>query len=258
MNSIWLSALHKDEAAVQKTMSQMKTYGLNVLGHFWQNENAKLAWLAALEEMMKAKSTLWTILGRREDLLNEELRYGLSMMALGLQAKIGPGFPIVILQQDALLLESDALPSPLQRAALLDAANAGTPAKLVAKVHAATPDLPTAYKIDMVGNPHFGQWFEIYPTKGIWPGIIFGVDQGDIRFQAVGPPGKLPEKTTLEFAMQGLKIQIGDKEYNAWALRNEISPETAYFVKIEGMPASIIFGAFTEDEETDLFVLNFK
>ena len=258
MNAIWLSALHKDEAAVQKTMSQMKTYGLNVLGHFWQDDNAKLAWDAALDEMIAAKSTLWTIFGNREDLLKEEVRYGLSMTALCLQARKSAAFPIVILQAGMPLLTAGELPSPLQRAVVMDAANASTPAKLVAKVHAPVADLSAAYVFDMVGNPQFGQWFEIRPTRDAWAGMIFGVDQGDIRFQAVGPAGKLPEKATLEYAMQGLKVEIGEKNYTAWAVRNEITPEHAYFVKVDGTPGSVIFGAFSEEAETELFVIHLK
>ena len=258
MKSIWLSALHKDEAAVQKTMSQMKTYGLNVLGHFWQDDNAKMAWDAALDEMLDAKSTLWIILGKREDLLNEEIRYGLSMMALCLQAREGAGFPMIVLQEGMPLLKAEELPSPLQRAVVMDASSAATPAKIVAKTHAAAPDLPAIYHFDMVGSPQFGQWFEIRPTADSWPGMIFGVDQGDIRFQAVGPVGKLPNKTTLEYAMQGLKVEVGEKAYTAWAVRNAITPEQSYFVKVEGTPGSMIFGAFSEDAETELFVVHLK
>ena len=258
MKSIWLSALQKDEAGVQKTMAQMKTYGLNVLGHFWQDDNAKMAWDAALDEMLAAKSTLWTILGSREDLLKEELRYGLSMMAMCLRSGKGAGFPIVILQTGAPLLTAGELPSPLQGAIVMDATATATPAKLVAKVHAAVADLPAAYFFDMVGNPQVGQWFEIHPTKDAWSGIIFGVDQGDIRFQAVGPTGKLPDKATLEYAMQGLQVEVGEKAYTAWAVRNPITPEQSYFVKVEGTPGSMIFGPFSEETETELYAIHLK
>ena len=202
MNAIWLSALKKDEAVVQKVMAQLKTYGISAQGHFWENDNAKLAWLGARDALLTGEIGVWVILGGREELKNPDLRYGLSMTALGLQSRKGAGYPIVVLQSGGDLITGEELPTPLARAVVLEADNPGTPAKLVAKVHARMQALPPAYYIDMVGNEQLGQWLEVRPTGEPWPGVIFGVDAGEIVFQAVGPPGKLPQKTTLNYAMQ--------------------------------------------------------
>ena len=258
MKAIWLSALQKQEADVQKIMSQCKTYGLEPRGHFWENDNKKMLWVGAKDALLDTSVVMWIILGNREDFDDEQIRYGLSMVAMCIQAKRGNGFPIVILQNGGDPLVPDDLPTPFRRAAVLQTAQGGAPAKLVAMAHAKKTDLPLGYHIDMVGNVHFGQWFEIRPTRENWPGIIFGVDEGDIRFQAVGPAGILPDKTTLEYAMQGLKIEKEGIEYAAWAVKNEISSDNAYYVKVEGTPGTLLFGGFSEETEAELFVIRLK
>jgi len=258
MKVIWLSALNKDEAAVQKVMAQMKKYGLEVQGHFWQNDNAKMAWVGAKEELGHAQVAMWAIMGSREELENPDLRYGLSMLALTAQAQKGVGFPIIIMQTDGDPVLADQLPDPLQRAIILKATDPGTPAKMVAKTHAKPPELPAAYHLDIVGNEQLGQWFTVRPSRDSWPGIIFGVDEGDISFQAVGPPGRLPKKTTLNFPMQGLKLEMGDTSYTAWATQNEVSQEQAYYIKIKGCPKTLLFGPYAEDSEADLYIVRLQ
>jgi hypothetical protein len=255
MKTIWLSALNKDEAAVQKVMGQFKAYGIELQGHFWQNDNAKMGWLASKDELLKADIAMWAILGSRQELENSDLRYGLSLLALTVQAQKGNGFPIVILQTEGDPITAAELPDPLRRVLVQPAGNAATPAKLVAKLHAKPPSLPCAYHLDMVGNEQLGQWLQVYPSADSWPGIIFGVDAGEILFQAVGPPGKLPQKATLNFAMQGLKLEMGGTEFTAWATRNEVSGENAYFVKISGSPKILIFGPYSEEGATEMYTL---
>jgi hypothetical protein len=256
MKAIWLSALKKDEAMVQQVISRYKRYGLQLQGHFWQNDNAKMGWLAARDELLDDSIGMWAILGSREALESSELRYGLSLLSLTVQARKGGAFPIVVLQTEGDPLTAEELPDPLRRALVLPADNAATPAKLVARAHAKTPSLPAAYHLDMVGNEQLGQWLQVYPAGQIWPGIIFGVDGGEILFQAVGPAGQLPQKTTLNFAMQGLQLEMGGQPFDAWAIRNEISSENAYFIKISGTPKTILFGPYSEEGEAEMYTLH--
>lgn len=258
MKSIWLSALAVDEQDIQKLMQKLKTYGLAGSGHIWKDDNQGLAWAGPLDDLKSPQCAFWAIMGSKAAFEKAETRYGLSLLALCVQAERGPGFPIVILQTDADPLTAADLPTPLQRAVVLPADNAGTPAKLVAKVHAKAPDLPAAYTLRLAGNPQFGQWLELRPTRDAWPGVIFGVDEGEIKFQAVGPAGELPKTSTLNFAMQGLKIDFHEREFTAWALQNEIDVATSYYVKIEGFPSSLLFGAFSEDSDPELYHIRLK
>ena len=87
---------------------------------------------------------------------------------------------------------------------------------------------------------------------------MFGVTVADITFQAVGPSGSLPTKTVLNYPMQGLKLEMGGKEYTAWATQNELNSETSYYVKVDGFPESILFGPYSPEEEADVFVIRLK
>lgn len=258
MKAVWLSALAVPEQEVQKLMQKLQTYGLAASGHLWADDNQNMAWMGPKEELCKSQNAFWAILGSKEALLKPDTRYGISLLALCVQAERGLGFPIVILQTDAKPLSAADLPTPLQRAVVLPAADAGTPAKLVAKVHAKAPDLPSAYHLDMVGNPQLGQWFEIRPTRDAWPGIIFGVDEGEVKFQAVGPSGELPKTSTLNYPMQGLKIDLKERSYAAWAVRNDITAETSYYVKVDGFPGAFLFGAFSEENDAEMYHVELK
>jgi len=258
MKTVWLSAIGARDQDVQALFSKMKTYGLVVSGSPWIDDNKAMAWMGAREEMVKPQCALWAVLGSKNAFLNPETRYGLSLLSCCVQARRGSGIPMVILQTDAEKLSADDLPTPLRRAVVLPALDGGTPAKLVAKVHAALPTFQSPYYLDMVGNPQFGQWFEVRPTQDEWAGIIFGVEEGEIKFQAVGPCGQLPKNSTLNYPMQGLRMEIEGRTYSAWAVRNRITPESSYYIKVEGAPQSILFGAFSEQNETEMFRVQLK
>ncbi|MBI5894999.1 MAG: hypothetical protein HZB24_02975 [Desulfobacterales bacterium] len=258
MKSIWLSALTVPEQEVRGVMGKLKSYGLNPSGHQWNDDLAAMAWMGAKEALCNPQCAFWAILGGRQAWQKPETRYGLAMLALCVQARRGVGFPIVLLQTGAEPLTAADLPTPLQRAVILPALDAGTPAKLVAKAHVQPPALPAAYYLDMVGNPQFGQWFEVRPTRDEWPGVIFGVDEGEIKFQAVGPAGQLPTTSTLNFPMQGLKMDFKGQAFTAWALRNTLSAATSYYVKVEGAPGRLLFGAFSEAGEAEMYHVTLK
>lgn len=258
MKAVWLSAVSVPDQEVQLLMQKMQTYGLACSGHQWKDDLQNMAWMGAKDELCDHKTAFWAITGTKAGLQNPETRYGLSLLALCVQAHKGLGFPIVVLQCGDDPIAAADLPSPLQRAAVLPATDSGTPAKLVAKAHAKVPDLQNAYHLNMVGNPQFGQWFEVRPTKDLWPGVIFGVDEGEIKFQAVGPCGELPKTSTLNYPMQGLQIDFKEKQYNAWAVRNDINTEASYFVKIEGAPGVLLFGAFSDESEAEMYHVRLK
>jgi hypothetical protein len=55
-----------------------------------------------------------------------------------------------------------------------------------------------------------------------------------------------------------MKLNLGGKEYTAWAAQNEIPTDTSYFVKLEGFPDSILFGPYSTEQEADVFVVQLK
>jgi len=258
MKSVWISSLAVPEKEVRALMQKLKTYGLDPSGHQWSGENQAMAWMGPKARLCDDNCAFWAIMGSHEALRNPETRYGLSLLALCVQARRGPAFPVVVLQTDRSPLTVEDLPTPLQRALILYAADDATPAKLVAKAHAKLPDLQAAYHFDMVGDPQLGQWFAVHPSQGVWPGIIFGVDGGQIKVQAVGPAGGLPTTSTLNYPMQGIRLDMGGTEFIAWATRNEVNPDTAYYIKVEGFPKTLVFGAFSEESEAEMFVIKLQ
>lgn len=258
MKTIWLTSLESSKDAVNKLMSQMRTYGLEIDGHFWKDDLKNMAWMAARDNLADSKVSFWVILGSDDELLNSDIRYGLSLLAITTQAKRGLHFPVIILQTHGDLISTDQLTMPLKGAEILSASDPGLGAKLVAKAHMTPKKMSYEYHIDIYGNEQIGQWFEIRPLDATWPGAMFGVDDGEIAFHAVGPLGKLPTKSVLNYPMEGLKLDLGEKEYTAWAAQNELNPETSYFVKVDGFPKSILFGPYSTEEAADVFVIDLK
>ena len=258
MKTIWVTSLGSSQEPVKQLMSQMKTYGIEVQGHFWKDDLKKMAWMAAREDLLDPNVSMWGIVGSNKELLVPDTLYGLSLLAITVQAQRGLHFPIMILQTQGELVSSEQLSIPLKGADVLSASGGGIGAKLVAKVHAPPKPLSAEYYLDIYGNEQIGQWFEVRPAQSSWPGVMFGVTGAEITFHAVGPTGSLPKKTVLNYPMQGLKLEMGDKEYTAWAAQNELNAETSYFVKVEGYPDSILFGPFSPEAEADVFVVRLK
>ena len=258
MKAIWVTSLGASQDPVKQLMSQMKTYGLEVQGHFWKDDVKKMAWMAARDSLIDQKVSMWGILGSGEALLAPDNLYGLSLLAVTVQARRGLHFPVMILQTHGELISSELLSTPLKGADVMLASDSGLGAKLAARVHKPPKPISPEYQLDIYGNEQIGQWFEVRPAQASWPGVMFGVAGAEITFHAVGPAGSLPRKTVLNYPMQGLKLEMGGKEYLAWAAQNELNAETSYFVKVEGYPASIVFGPYSTEEEADVFVVRLK
>ena len=255
--SIWLSSLTYSQDLVQRFMQQMKRYGLEVDGHFWEDDLEKLAWMKPREKLIEDSISLWAVLGSSQDLESESIRYGLSALCTTVKAKRGHGFPLIFVVVEGTI-DPSGLPTPLKGVDVFSLSDPGLGPKMVAKVHGKSIFVAPEYRLDLYGNSQIGQWFEVGPHEGRWEGAMVGISEGEITFQAVGPKGKLPSTSILNYPMKGLKLSLGEQEYTAWAVKNPLDSETSYFVKIEGAPGSILFGSFSEDDQTDLFVYHLK
>jgi hypothetical protein len=259
MKKVWLSSLVHSEETVQKLMAQLKTYGLEASGHFWEDDLKKMAWIKPRGELVNSQVVLWGILGSDKDFQNPSFRYGLSVLTITVQAQRGLDFPIVVLQTEGDQMSSETLTTPLKGADVLMASSATLGAKLVAKVHSGSKQaIASDYRLDLYGNEHIGQWFEVGPQTGSWSGGMFAVADGEIAFHGVGPKGSLPEKSVLNYPVEGLKLNLSDKAYTAWAVQNALDPDTSYFVKVKGSPDSILFGPYSQEEDAEVFVVALK
>jgi hypothetical protein len=258
MKTIWATSLVSSEETVKNLFTQMKTYGIDVKGHFWKDDLEKMVWMGAREELIKPDVPLWIILASGENLQNPSLRYGLSLLTITVQAKKGLSFPILILLTEGEKPSAETLPTPIKGVEWLSLNDPGLSAKVVAAVHTPSKKIELDYRIDIYGNPQIGQWFEVGPRNTTWSGVMFGVDEGEIAFHGVGPKGNLPSKSVLNYPSEGLKLTMGEKEYTAWAVQNEIDQETSYFVKVNGYPESIIFGPLSDKEDAEVYSMKIK
>ncbi len=258
MKKIWLTSLGSSEDLVKKLISQMKTYGLEVNGHFWKDDLQNVAWMGARDELLDSKIALWGILTSDEELLKPAIRYGLSLLAITVQTQRGLNFPILVLQTEGEPVSPEKLTTPLMGVDVLSVSDPGVGAKLVATVHRSAREISSEYRLDIYGGAQIGQWFEIGPENTSWPGSMFGVAGASIAFHAVGPKGRLPSQSVLNYPMKGLKLDLGKKEYGAWAVQNELDTETSYFVKVEGFPESVVFGPYSTQQAADVYVVKLK
>jgi hypothetical protein len=257
MKKVWITSLGRDEAAVQKVMKTLKTYALDADGHFWIDDLKNMAWLAPREELIKDDTALWLILSGDEDIVLQSVRYGLSMLALSMQAVRGHGIPVVFLHRGRIpALET--LPTPFQGAEIFTIDNPAVGAKLVAKANMPAKKGPAEYRLDIYAMPKLGLWFEVGPRESEWKGVMLGVSGAEIDFHGVGDKGKLPEKAVLEYPMKGLKIAAGEQEYTAWAVHNQLDAESSYYVRIQGEPRSILFGPLAEDDDAEVYTLKLQ
>jgi len=259
MKALYLSALTPHQDVVKGLLSQIKPYGLEVKGHFWTDDLPKMAWMGPRDELVDSGTVLWVILGSKADFEKATLRYGLSLLCLSAQARKGSPLNILILQNGTEPVIAGDLPTPLKAADVCSLSDASLGAKLVARAHQPQRFPETEYFIDILGNEQIGQWFEIRPAGAdSWPGAMFGAAGAEIVFQAVGPAGGLPEKSVLNYPVQGLTLNLGDLEYSAWAVQNEISPETSYYAKVDGYPHAILFGPYSTEASAEVHLMTLK
>lgn len=256
---VWVSWLpgKKCEAELQSTVQSLQQVGLEVSGAPWEDDLEKCAWME-LGDMLTAEDgpELFIIAGRADDFAKQRFRYGLSLLsAFILQHR--PELKVFRQVIDGNVLQG--LPSLLQDLSPLDA-SPGWNAKVVAAAYSA-PSKTTAFDFhfSIIAHSAIGQWFEIGPKEGQapWAGAMLGVSGNDAKivFQAVGERGQLPDKAVNEYAMQGIKADIAEHEYEAWALKNSVTDGQSYYVKVQGFPSKIMFAEHPDNEESEVTVL---
>ena len=254
MKKVFMSMLEKDQATVQKIMAEIKKYGLAVDGHFWTENVEKMEWMGPRPELLNQDTALWLIVAGKEGLGSPATRFGLALLSITVQAGRGLGFPTIILNNSGKPLDAADLPTPLKHAVIVSAALGP---KLVAVAN--TPFTPARadYRLDVYGLPSgLGLWFEVGPAQGKWKGVMFGVSPGDINAHGVAKKGELPKgKMVLNYPMQGLKLNLGEKDFTAWAVKNELDENSSYYVRALDMPDTVVFGPFSEGGDAEVFTL---
>lgn len=254
--SAFITALDKDETQAKKLFQTVQRYGLETGGHFWVDDLKQMAWSAVTPELLKPENNLWIISGNEESFKNPNIRFGLSMLAIMLQDRRGYGFPTLVVPQSGKLVEDD-LPTPLKGAEIVTPAALG--AKVAAKANIPVKTVAADYTLRLYPIPQLGLWFEMGPAQGkTWSGALFGVAGADIDAHGVGPSGKLPDKAVLEYPMKGLKLQSGDTEFTAWAVKNTLKDGESYYARVKGEPTALMFGELPEGDDADVYKMQLQ
>jgi len=255
MKKIWISALDKDQEKVQKMMGTVKTYGLAVDGHFWLDDLTKMAWDSALEPLADKDTALWIIIGKESSWQTPSVRQGLSLLALAVQHKKGLGFPILLVPTEGTL-DPEALPTLFRGAEVLPFATATLGPKIVALANRPVTSLDPGYRLNLHALHGIGLWFEVGPSKDIpWDGAMFGVHGADIDVHGVGPADGIPARTVLEYAVKGMKVQLGEAEFTTWAAQNRLDGAMSYYIRVQGVPDKLLFGPYAATEDAEVHVV---
>ncbi len=256
MKQVCITALEENKEQVQKLMSLLKTYGLDSNGSYWIDDLKKHAWLSHKERICDSQTALWIILGHEKSIQTESVRYGISLLALSVQATKGNGFPVVYITTDNGNISPETLPAPLQNCTILEQSNPALGAKIVAKATMPAAGQHRDYRIEVHAHESFGLWFEVGPSAdSIWNGAILGVDSGEIDFHGAGPAGTLPEKAVLEYPVKGLKLKSGEREFTAWAVQNRIGDDMSYYVRVHDIARHILFGPYSSENELSVTII---
>jgi hypothetical protein len=252
--TVYISVLEKEEEKGRQIFQAVTNYGLQAAGHFWSDNLAEMDWAGPIPEMSADEVGVWVVIGSVKTFQAESIRIGLSLLALAVQAKKGLKFPIILCPDDGDL-DKESLPTPLSDADVITSAAALGP-KLAAKANIPVPPVDLEYHLDLHPIPKLGLWYEIGPGPGrSWKGAMLGVDAGEINAHGVGPRGQVPERSVLNYAMQGVKLNLGETEFTAWAVQNELDDGTSYYCRIHENPTSLLFGPAPEEEEVELYTL---
>jgi len=256
MKKIWMTALEHNEKQVQIVLETIRNYGLDCGGHFWTDDAKYMTWLEPKDALIDKETALWVLIGSQKNLKEDSIRFGLSLLTLTVHAQKGYGFPILFVDTEGDF-DIGGLPTPLKGVDHISIGSASLGAKMVAKVNTPVKKIDPGYRIDIHANMSFGLWFEVGPSQNkVWDGALLGVYGGSIDFHGIGDAGKLPQKAVLEYPMKGLKLQLGEKEYTAWAVQNSLDEKHSYYVRVRDMPGSIVFGSYTAKEEAEVNIVN--
>lgn len=249
---VFLTMLDKDEGLAKLMFQEMARYGLEPGGHFWVDDLKNMAWSGAMPELCDPACACWAIVGQAARFADKTTRQGLSCLALAAQAAHGHGFPI-LLSPSGGKVDAAGLPTPLKGAEVVPS---GLGVKAVAKANAPRAENGGGeYRLNVHPLPGLGLWLELGPGHEPWQGAMLGAAGAAPDAHGVGPAGSVPQNSTLHYPVRGMKLALGDTEFEAWGVRNDLTVAESYFVRLTGTPDALVFGSFPEADDPSVFTI---
>lgn len=234
--------IKKDESAAHALYKMISEYGLAVNGHFWKDDLENMEWAGAADEIAGNETGLWIISGNKGDFTPSVIQ-GLSLLALSVRAKKAGQISVMILTDDVSAV-SEKLSTPLAGAEVFAADNPVLGAKITARANMPMKKNDSEYRFNVYALPKIGLWIEAGPAEGAWEGVVFGAGSAGIDAMGIGPAGRIPEASTLEYPIRDMTLALGEREFSAWAASNTIAETESVYVRVKGNPEAFIFGPF--------------
>ncbi len=252
----WLPA-EKTGLKPEPVLQAMKKVGLELSGGAWVDDLNNAVWLPLGEALSQPeKVDVWVVAGSKKEFESHPIRFGLSLVSLFASRTRPKKLPVICLGVGSPPGEDD-LPPTLRDGVLLSSDQADWPAKVVAAAFRTVEISLEPYRLIVHSGPGMWQWFEIGPREETWEGIMFGVSQeARITHHGVGPAGRVPEKAVVEYPVKGIQARVRDTDFTAWSVQNRLDPETSYYVKVDGFPASVIFGGHPGEDAAEVYRLD--
>ncbi len=253
--NVWITILEKNEGLGRMIFEEMGKYGLSPSGHFWEDDLDKMAWAGAVQELTNTNCGVWVIVGQSASFAAPTIRQGLALLAMAAQAAHGHGFPILLSPSGGKVAEDD-LPTPLRGAEVVQS---GLGVKAVARANAKRVEISSEYRLAVHPLPGLGLWLELGPSRDPWKGAFLGcagVEKVSPDAHGVGLSGTIPQNSTLNYPVRGMKMELGDREFTAWGVHNELTPAESYYVRVAGTPEALAFGPFPDQDDAEVFTVS--
>lgn len=246
-----LTVLDENPGLVQAMGRDISRMGLDVVGHLWVDDLQNHAWAQIGQELANPATRLWIVAGSLASFDKTSVRQGLALAALAAQAEHGPGFDVLISPSSGDL-DTASLPTPLRGA---QAAGKNLAAKAAVIASKPVQMLASGYRLVPHALPGLGLWLEIGPDDNTWHGAFLAAAGLVPDAQGVGPAGSIPARTTLHHPVRGMRLALGGREYVGNGVHNDIAPADSYYTRLGGVPQAVVFGAFPDTDEAELFSL---
>lgn len=255
-----ICSLGNSSGSAQKAEAQLRSAGFATASLRYKDVGAeKNAWMNIATGIADASVSAFILLGVAED-FTEEIFKQMILLSLSFAKGAAPLITFALADEGAAPAAAQTLSlPPLLSHVPVYPAGASLGAKLAAaRFKKITPPV-LPFHVKSYLDPYTGLWLEVAPGEGLaQPDFMLGVLDAEITAFGIGPWGGMPERSTLSFPLRGIKGELGAQSFDACAAKDALNGETACYLKVEGMPSGILFGAYPgEDSGADMAVLRF-
>lgn len=263
--TIVITSLENNENLIRSIGQEIADKALNVIATAWQDSSDCIG--LTIKELLSADGALWIIFGDNKTFENPQTRAAISLIYLAvLQQRDNKILPILFSpNQDE---QSFTPPNIFNFAEISNATSivknkVATKAFILANKNHNEKFLQPSennYRLNVICPTGLGLWLELGTEQHKWQGVLLGTCGNDAEpiAHGVGVKNIIPQRSTLNYPIRGMQLELADKKFIAWGCQNELTPDVSYFVKLSQIPTALIFSEFPKEgeESPEMFVIN--